>query len=275
MDLNALLAGLPPTVAATLRTGADVERAEHERFRGTSLGAWRETSLGPLDTLLGGGLKRAALTEIWGPRSSGRLAIGLAVLAAATGAGESAAWIDLGAGLDPQAARAAGVVLERVLWALPRTVGEALTAAEIVTTVGLGLVVIDLGLADARAVAARVHEAPWARIAQAAGAHGSALLVLSPARASGSGAHAVVRVAAARAEWLASGVPPRLLGGLVVELRLDKRRGGFPGESAPVAFGMPELVEKETFAAWAIARSVKSERSEKSQRPQRWEENAS
>jgi hypothetical protein len=252
MDLDALRARLPPTLAATLRTGADVERIERERFRGTSLGPWRATSLAPLDALLGGGLKRAALTEVWGPRSSGRLAIGLAALAAATREEESVAWIDLGGGLDPRAACAAGVVLERVLWAQPRTVAEGLIAAEIVASVGLGLVVLDLGLADTRAAASRAHEAPWARLAQAAGAHGSALLVLSPARASGSGAQAVVRIAGARPKWIASGVPPRLLAGLVADLRLEKRRGGFPDEGASLLFVVPEVIDKAAFAARAL-----------------------
>lgn len=245
MDLAALRAQLPPRLAASLHTGADVERAERERHRGTSWGPWRATALVPLDELLGGGLRRAAVTEIWGSPSSGRLAIGLAALSAATREGESVALIDLGAGLDPALAVLAGVVLERLLWVAPETVREALVAAEIVAGIGLGLVVLDLGLADPWAATERGLEGAWARLAQATAAHGSALLVLSPVRASGSGARAVVRATRARVEWLASGVPERLLAGIVAELVLEKQRGAFPGEVARLACWLPEVSGKE------------------------------
>lgn len=245
MDLAALRARLPPRLAASLQTGAEVERAERERHRGTSWGPWRATALEPLDALLGGGLRRAAVTEIWGTPSSGRLAIGFAALAAATRDGESVALIDLGAGLDPALAALTGVVLERLLWVAPETVREALIAAEIVASIGLGLVVLDLGLANARAASERGLEASWARLAQAAAAHGSALLVLSPVRASGSGARAVVRAARARVEWLASGVPERLLAGIVAELVLEKQRGAFPGAVTRLACWLPEVIGKD------------------------------
>lgn len=252
MDLAALRARLPPDLAASLQTGADVERTERERHRGTASGPWRATTLAPLDELLGGGLRRAAITEIWGSPSCGRLAIALAALAAATRDGESVALIDLGAGLDPALASLAGVVLERLLWVAPQTVREALVAAEIVASIGLGLVVLDLGLADRRAVTERGLEASWARLAQAAAAHGSALVVLSPARASGSGARAVVRATRARVEWLASGVPARLLAGIVAELVLEKQRGAFPGESARLACWLPEVSGKEVLTARVV-----------------------
>src|SRR3954468_8909364 len=51
------------------------------------------------------------LLEISARRSSGRFAVGLAALASAGGRGQTAALIDLGDHLDPQAARESGVDL--------------------------------------------------------------------------------------------------------------------------------------------------------------------
>ncbi len=65
---------------------------------------------------LTGGLPRGCLTEICGPASSGRTALLLAALSAATQRGEFCALVDASDALDPQSAAAAGVQLERLLW---------------------------------------------------------------------------------------------------------------------------------------------------------------
>ena len=65
---------------------------------------------------LTGGLPRGCLTEVCGLASSGRTALLLAALAAATRRGEFCAVIDASAALDPQSVAAAGVDLERLLW---------------------------------------------------------------------------------------------------------------------------------------------------------------
>ena len=57
--------------------------------------------------------------EIIGRRSSGRFSLTLAILRAATAAGEAAALVDLGNNLDPQIAAEHGVDLERLLWVRP------------------------------------------------------------------------------------------------------------------------------------------------------------
>ena len=68
-----------------------------------------------LDALTGG-LPRGCLTEVCGPASSGRTALLLAALAAATRRGEFCAVVDASDALDPQSVAAAGVELERLLW---------------------------------------------------------------------------------------------------------------------------------------------------------------
>ena len=58
----------------------------------------RATGIGALDELLRGGWPRGALSEIAGPRSSGRTAVVLRALATAGAAGEATALVDVGGG---------------------------------------------------------------------------------------------------------------------------------------------------------------------------------
>lgn len=74
------------------------------------------TGIAELDRRLGGGLPRGQMSEITGPRSSGRMSFLLAVLGQATASGEVVALIDPLDMLDPASAAAAGVDLARLLW---------------------------------------------------------------------------------------------------------------------------------------------------------------
>jgi hypothetical protein len=74
------------------------------------------TGIPALDAALAGGLPRGCLTEICGPASSGRTAVLLAALAAATRRGEFCAVVDASDALDPHSAAAAGVDLDHLLW---------------------------------------------------------------------------------------------------------------------------------------------------------------
>jgi len=177
-----------------------------------------------LDELLGGGLPRGKLVEMIGARSSGRLSIVLAAIAAATAAGEAAALIDLGDGLDPEAAVALGADLRRLLWLRPGTLKQALAGAEILLGGGFPMVVLDLGNPPIRG--GRGCEAGWLRLARAAQAQGAALLVASPYRVSGTAAATVLQAARGRARWQgAAGGPSWLLDGLSCQVTLEKCRG--------------------------------------------------
>ena len=178
------------------------------------------TRVESLDRLLAGGLPKGTLVELTGRRSSGRFSIGLATLAAVTSRGESAALVDLGNHLDPASAKAAGVDLERLLWAHPTRVKEALAAAEMLLATGFPLVVADLGLSPRGG--RFLPDAAWLRLARAAQAHGSVLLLLSPYRVSGLTAQAVVAAGQAQAIWQGSGAAPRLLAGISSRLTLEK-----------------------------------------------------
>jgi hypothetical protein len=177
------------------------------------------SGLAALDDLTGG-LPRGALTEIFGPASSGRTTALTAALAAATARGEACCLIDAADSFDPESAALASVALERVLWircggtvssssflvsrknanAQPglrdfarnekletrnsrpayRRLEQALKAADLVLQAGFGLVILDL--AGVPAVAARrVPLASWFRFRRAVENTRTVLLLVSPA----------------------------------------------------------------------------------------------
>jgi RecA/RadA recombinase len=63
-----------------------------------------------------GGVPRGGLTEIVGPRSSGRTSLLLSILAEATAREEICAVVDAEDSFSPHAAAEAGVELSRILW---------------------------------------------------------------------------------------------------------------------------------------------------------------
>jgi hypothetical protein len=154
------------------------------------------------------GLPRGTLTELVGARSSGRMGVVLALLAAATGSGENAALVDLGDGLDPQQAAAGGVVLERLLWARPRDLRQTLAATEALVAGGFPLVVADLGLPPVPGGGVRGGDAPWLRLARAAREAGCTLVVSTPARRCGVAPARVLTLPPGRSRW--RGQPPLL-----------------------------------------------------------------
>jgi hypothetical protein len=81
------------------------------------------TDAATLDAVLHGGVPRGQLSEIAGPRSSGRTSLLFQLFAAATRRGDIAALIDTFDRLDVASAAAAGIALDRLLWIR----GQALT----------------------------------------------------------------------------------------------------------------------------------------------------
>jgi len=73
------------------------------------------TGLPALDALTGG-LPRGAITDLFGPPSSGRTSLLLAALATATAREEVCALVDSSDALDPASAASAGADLDRLLW---------------------------------------------------------------------------------------------------------------------------------------------------------------
>lgn len=213
---------LPPALPAVFSAQIRTAREWAQERRRTPEQERLATAAAGLDRLLAGGLGRGSMVELVGGRSSGRFALVLSALAATTGRGEVAALVDLGDGLDPRVAAAAGVDPERLLWVRPRDVKEALASTEVILTSGLPLVVLELGLPPLRG--GRGAEAAWLRLARTAQTHRVALLIASPYRMSGTAAQVVITAQEQRVLWRGHGAAPRLLRGICSQLDLVKSR---------------------------------------------------
>ena len=136
------------------------------------------TGITALDARLGGGFPRGQLSELVGPRSSGRTSLLLQMIAAATARGELVALVDALDMLDVASAAAAGVDLAKLLWVRghvvtspglcrdlnQRAMEQAMKALGLVLQAGnFGLVALDLGDAPADAVR-RLPFTTWLRL---------------------------------------------------------------------------------------------------------------
>jgi recombination protein RecA len=136
------------------------------------------SGIGSLDARLGGGFPRGHMSELVGPRSSGRTSLVLQMMAAATARGELVGLVDALDMLDVESAVAAGVDLDRVLWVRghvvvnpglcsdlnQRALEQAVRAFTLILQAGnFGLVVLDLAEAPAPAVR-RLPFTTWLRL---------------------------------------------------------------------------------------------------------------
>ena len=133
-----------------------------------------ETGQASLDELLAGGFARGHLSEIVGPRSSGRTSLLASVLAAATARGEVVALIDTCDRFDPVSGTAAGLDLSSLLWVrergreqardLAQSVTRALKAVGLVLDAGgFGVVALDLADVSGRAIR-QIPMTTWMRV---------------------------------------------------------------------------------------------------------------
>jgi len=165
-----------------------------------------------LDEVLGGGWPQGRVCELVGRRSCGRTGVVMATLAAAAARGEVTAWLDVADAFDPASAAAAGVSLDRVLWVRPRTLAEAVRAAEtVLETGGFAALVLDVGAG--REVAHDAAGEPGAapdrerrgalrlRLARAAERAGVVALVLAERPWAGASAAVTVVLGAAAPVW--------------------------------------------------------------------------
>lgn len=221
-----LRAALDPAIARKVRSATELIHALHRERREDFL----PTAIESFDQLLGGGLRRGKVVELVARRATGRFSIVMSALAAATSIGEAAALIDVNDHFDPQIADEAGVDLRRLLWVRPKTMKQAVMAAEMITATGFQLVVIDAGVHPVRG--RRVPDATWVRLARAAEAHGTAMLVSTPYAFTGTTSEAVIHAEKTKVTW--SGIKPnspRVLTSIRSSFVLDKHRHMKPGAS--------------------------------------------
>jgi hypothetical protein len=232
-------ATLPDELQSSVLRASEYAR----RLRGQHRESPLTTSVAQLDSLLGGGLPRGCLVELVGRGSCGRFATLLATLKMVTDSGEAAALVDQGEQLDPRLAVGLGLDLERLLWLRPRTLPDALAAAELLVSTGFGLVAVDLGLPPVRG---RASVAAWLRLARASMSHRAVALVGSPYQLSGCAATAVVAAGGGRGQWSGVSGTPRLLHGVQARLEVIRRRGQRPHESARMAFTLAEAAFEQS-----------------------------
>lgn len=217
IERSELLSRLEGPLAGKLRSARELLRPERRSEPVPTV--WGRAIPG-LERLLPAGFARGDLVELTAGRSGGRFACVLALLAAATASGENAALIDLGDGLDPQAATATGIDWNRLLWVQPRDIREALAATEAALTGGFPIVALDLGLPPLPG--GRGAETMWIRLARSARAHGGLAFVAAPYRVSGTAAATVLELRRSQARWSGTGGAPLLLDGTNGRLLLHK-----------------------------------------------------
>lgn len=142
-----------------------------------------ESALAPagitaLDAKLGGGFPRGHLSELVGPRSSGRTSVVMQMMATATARGELVALVDALDMFDVGTAASAGIALPQLLWVRghvvmnpgmcrdlnQRALEQAIRALTLVLQAGnFGLVVFDAAEAPADAVR-RLPFTTWMRL---------------------------------------------------------------------------------------------------------------
>jgi len=132
------------------------------------------TALPQLDALLGGGWPRGVVSELVGPRSSGRTSIMHASLAGVLKSGGAAALVDAEQAFDARLAARVGVPLARLLWVHAPGM-QALRAAELLIDAGgFDLVALDIGDKNPR-----LPDAAWLRLRRGAERQRTVALVVA------------------------------------------------------------------------------------------------
>ena len=127
-----------------------------------------------------GGLPRGAITEIFGPASSGRTSFVLSALAQATNHEEVCAVVDTNNAFDPDSATRAEINCERLLWIrCANHLEHAFKATDLLLQGGgFGLVILDLGDVPAKS-AKRIISSWWYRFRRTLEATPTSLVVIA------------------------------------------------------------------------------------------------
>jgi hypothetical protein len=191
------------------------------------------TGLPPLDAMLGGGFPRGQLSELVGPRSSGRTSLLLRTMAAATARGELVALVDALDRLDVASAQAAGIDLDRLLWIRghvvsnpglccdwnQRALEQSVKALTLVLQAGnFGVVAFDVADAPPDAIR-RLPFTTWFRLQRMVEGSQTTCVLVGAERVARSSAGLTIELAASRTAFRA-----RLFSGLQTEARVIQAR---------------------------------------------------
>jgi recombination protein RecA len=151
---------------------------KHERRQGEVI----STGIQEIDSLTSGGLPRGAITEIYGPASSGRTSFMLSALSHATNHDEVCALVDTSNAFAPQTASDAAINCDRLLWVrCDHNLEHAFKAADLLLQGGgFGLVALDLGDVPANS-AKRIISSWWYRFRRTLELTPTSLVVIAEA----------------------------------------------------------------------------------------------
>ena len=204
-----------------------------------------------LDAQLGGGFPRGHLSELAGPRSSGRTSLLLRLLAAATSRGELVALVDALDMFDAGSAAAAGLDLNGLLWIRghvvsnpglcrdlnQRALEQAVKAFTLVLQAGnFGLVAFDVGEAPADAIG-RLPFTTWLRLQRIIEGSQTASVLVGSEPMARSWAGLTLRLGIRDSGLGIRGIRfrGRLFDGLDIEARIVRARAsGSPGKNEPL-----------------------------------------
>jgi len=138
------------------------------------------TGIPEVDAFALGGLPRGALTEVFGPASSGRTSFMLSALAHATNNEEVCALVDTNNSFDPKSAMRAGINSDRLLWIrCDHNLEHAFKASDLLLQGGgFGLVLLDLGDVPGNS-AKRIISSWWYRFRRTLEPTPTALVVIA------------------------------------------------------------------------------------------------
>src|SRR5215467_12398021 len=177
------------------------------------------TGIASLDTITGG-LPRGAITEIFGPPSSGRTSTMVSILAKAIACDEVCALVDGNDAFDPKSAASAGVELNRLLWVRCHQLDQVLKSTDLLLQGGgFGRVVMDLTdlpLSHARSI----QLASWFRFQRTIEKTPTVLIVMTPESVVQSAAALVLQMKTQGAEW------STVLDGLELNIEVLRSRRG-------------------------------------------------
>ena len=191
------------------------------------------TGISELDNLTGG-IPRGALSEIFGPASSGRTSLLYSMLHFATTHDEICALIDINNVFAPTAAAPAGIDLDRFLWVrCDSNLEHGFKATDLILHAGgFGLVVLDMGDVTGKD-AKRIISSWWYRFRRTVENTPTAIVVVSAEACTRSCASLTVELNGF-AEWVKTNVQrselvshANLLRGN--SIKIDRRRPIIPG----------------------------------------------
>ncbi|HEX9423246.1 MAG TPA: hypothetical protein VF899_08390 [Pyrinomonadaceae bacterium] len=138
------------------------------------------TGIPQIDSFTFGGLPRGAITEVFGPPSSGRTSFMLSTLAHATNHEEVCALVDTNNVFDPKSAVQAEINCERLLWIrCANNLEHAFKATDLLLQGGgFGLVLLDLGNVPAKS-SRRIISSWWYRFRRTLEATPTTLVVIA------------------------------------------------------------------------------------------------